>query len=309
VAVSSPVLESDGRTGASAPPACAWCQAPLDDARHLSGRVRCRRCGAETTDPWPTDAELEAAYGDWYRPPTGRFAGAGDVILRRFRARLAERLDHIAPSGPILDVGAGDGVLVDALRARRRATTGLERKPVRHDLHAGELEALTGPYAAIVFWHSLEHLRAPGEALRHAADRLMPGGVLVLSLPNVGSWQARAFGDRWFALDLPRHLVHVPAPAVTSRLQALGLRVERTSHLRGGQVVFGWLHGLTGTMPGHPDLYAAIRRPEARDRPLSPARRATTLGVAAALFPVAAAAAAAEAAARRGGTVYVEARK
>ena len=109
----------------------------------------------------------------------------------------------------------------------------------------------------------------PGEALRRAADLLMPGGVLVVSLPNVESWQARAFGDRWFALDLPRHLVHVPAPALIARIESLGLRVQRTSHLRGGQVVFGWLHGLTGALPGHPDLYAAIRRPEARDRPLS----------------------------------------
>jgi hypothetical protein len=93
------------------------------------------------------------------------------------------------------------------------------------------------------------------------------------------------------------------------RLESLGLRVERTSHLRGGQVVFGWLHGLTGALPGHPDLYAAIRRPEARHRPLSPMRRRATLAAAAVLFPAAAVAAGAEAAADHGGTVYVEARK
>jgi hypothetical protein len=103
--------------------------------------------------------------------------------------------------------------------------------------------------------------------------------------------------------------VHVPAPLVTERLRSLGLSVDRTSYLRGGQVVFGWLHGLTGTLPGHPDLYAAIRRPEARDRPLSPGRRASTLAAAGALFPVATGAAGAEAAAQRGGTFYVEARK
>jgi SAM-dependent methyltransferase len=309
VLVSSPVVESRGRAGASAPPACAWCQGPLDGAQRLAGRLRCRRCGAETTDPWPSDAELEAAYGDWYRPRTGRFSGAGDLVLRRLRARLASRVDRLAPPGPILDVGAGDGVLVDALRARGRSTTGLERKPVRTDLRAGEIEALTGPYAAVVFWHSLEHLRAPGEALRRAAELLVPGGVLVISLPNVGSWQARVFGDRWFALDLPRHLVHVPAEALIGRIESLGLRVQRTSHLRGGQVVFGWLHGLAGALPGHPDLYAAIRRPEARAAPLSPARRAAALAAGAALFPAATVAAGAEAVARRGGTIYVEARK
>jgi SAM-dependent methyltransferase len=309
VRVSSPVLESDGRAGAHAPPACAWCRGPLDGARPLTGRLRCPHCGADTTDPWPSDAELEAAYGDWYRPPTGRFAGAGDVLLRRFRASLARRVDRIAPPGAVLDVGAGDGALVDALRGLGRPTVGLERKPVREHMQAGEIEELEGPYAAIVFWHSLEHLRAPADALRHAADRLQPGGVLVLSLPNSASWQARVFGDRWFALDLPRHLVHVPAPAVAQRLRALDLTVERTSHVRGGQVVFGWLHGFTGALPGHPDLYAAIRRPEARARRLAPGRRAAALGAATAFLPAALATAGAEAAARRGGTIYVEARK
>jgi SAM-dependent methyltransferase len=310
VRVSSPVLESDGRAGAHAPAACAWCHRPLDRAQRLTGRLRCPHCGADTTDPWPTDAELEAAYGHWYRPPGGRFAGAGDVVLRRFRARLARRIDRIAPPGPVLDVGAGDGALLDALGRLGRPTVGLERKPVREDLQAGEIEELgSDRYAAIVFWHSLEHLRAPADALRHAAERLQPGGVLVLSLPNAASWQARVFGDRWFALDLPRHLVHVPAPAVARRLADLGLTVERTSFVRGGQVVFGWLHGFVGTLPGHPDLYAAIRRPEARERRLSPGRRASALGAATALLPAAAAAAGAEAAVRRGGTVYVEARK
>lgn len=66
------------------------------------------------------------------------------------------------------------------------------------------------------------------------------------------------------ALDLPRHLVHLPSAALIDRLRSLGLAVERISYWRGGQVVFGWLHGLVGMLPGHPDLYDAIRRPEAQ---------------------------------------------
>ena len=176
-------------------------------------------------------------------------------------------------------------------------------------MRSGEITDLEGPFAAVVFWHSLEHLRAPADTLREAVDRLLPGGVVVLSLPNSASWQSRAFGERWFALDVPRHLVHLPAPAVLRRLGELGLGIERTSYIRGGQVVFGWLHGFVGTLPGRPDLYAAIRRPEARQDQLSPATRVAALATATALLPAATAAAGAEAAAHRGGTVYVEARK
>ena len=81
------------------------------------------------------------------------------------------------------------------------------------------------------------------------------------------------------------------------------------SHARGGQIAFGWLQGLVGLLPGRPDLYDALRRPEARRRPLTGARRAATIAAGAALSPVAVAASAVEIGAGRGGTVYVEARR
>jgi hypothetical protein len=160
-----------------------------------------------------------------------------------------------------------------------------------------------------VFWLSLEHLRDPAAALDRATALLEPGGVVAIAVPNLGSWQARCFGARWFHLDLPRHLVHLSAGALCAGLERRGLEVRRVSHWRGGQLVFGWLHGLLGTLPGRPDLYSAIRRPEARGRTIAPGQRAAVLAAAVAVAPVAAALAGAEVAARAGGTVYVEARR
>lgn len=137
--------------------------------------------------------------------------GIGDAILRRTRGRLARRVDRIAPAGPVLDVGAGDGALLDALTARGRQALGLEREGTRPDVRAAELSDIDGTWAAIVFWHSLEHLRNPGPEIERAAALLAPGGVLVIAVPNADSLQAQLFGDRWLALDLPRHLVHLPS--------------------------------------------------------------------------------------------------
>jgi SAM-dependent methyltransferase len=292
------------------PQACVWCGWPIDStATRLSGRVRCANCGVANTDPWPTEADLDAAYGSWYRPSSGRFSWLGDAILRRTRGRLARRLDRIAPPGPVLDVGAGDGALLDALAARGRRVLGLEREANRPDVRAAGPADVGGGWAAIVFWHSLEHLPNPGEELKRAAGLLGPEGVLVIAVPNAVSIQARVFGDRWLALDLPRHLVHLPADALVERLRSLGLVVERVSHWRGGQVLFGWLHGFVGALPGHPDLYDAIRRPDARRRQISSPTRILVLTSAALLAPLAAIAAAVEVAARCGGTVYVESRR
>jgi hypothetical protein len=286
---------------------CRWCGAPLGPAGRQAGRRRCAGCGAATTDPWPTPEELELAYAR-YRPESGRFAGIGDAVLRRTRARLAERINAEAPPGPVLDVGAGDGTLIDALRARGREAVGLERDSRRPDLCEADVTELDGRWSAIVFWHSLEHLPDAGPAIDHAGRHLSPGGMLLVAVPNSSSLQALVFGDRWFHLDLPRHLVHLPARALTARLRSLGLTVTRVSHWRGGQLVFGWLHGLVGSLPGRPDLYDAIRRPEARTRPMTGRTRALALAAGAILLPVAVLATLVEVALRRGGTVYVEAR-
>jgi methyltransferase family protein len=307
VSVSSSRVRVEDEAGGRA---CAWCGHVLGStATNLRGRIRCDACGVANTHPWPTEAELNAAYGDWYRPSSGRFSGVGDAVLRRTRGLLARRLDRIAPPGRILDVGAGDGALLDALSARGREARGLEREATRPDVIASAITELSGEWAAIVFWHSLEHLPDAGRAIDHAASLLAARGVVVVAVPNAASLQARLFGNRWLALDLPRHLVHLPADALIERLRQSSLEVRRVSYWRGGQVMFGWVHGLVGMLPGHPDLYDAIRRPAARRERVSGWGRVATLAAGTLLAPVAALATVVEIAAGRGGTVYVEARR
>lgn len=290
--------------------ACVWCGAPLDQGERLKGRVRCSQCGVGTISPWPSEAELEQAYGGWYRPASGRFSGFGDRMLRRTRGRSARRLRQIAPPGPILDVGAGEGVLVEALRREGREATGLDPFAGGPHVQKGDLSGEEeGAWAAVVFWHSLEHLPEPAVELEGAVRLLQAGGVIVIAVPNSDSLQAKLFGDNWLALDPPRHLVHLTSRALRTRLRELGLRVERVSYLRGGQVVFGWLHGLVGMLPGSPSLYDAIRRREARSAPISGGRRAAIVLAAVLLLPPALAATVLEVCSRRGGTVYVEARR
>lgn len=289
---------------------CAWCgSAAQPRAARLA---RCPRCGAATTWPPPDIEELEQAYSGWYRPPGGRFPGAVDRLLHHSRASLARRLDQIAPAGPVLDVGAGEGTLVRALRARGREALGLERESGAEGVIAAdilEFQERRGEWAAVTFWHSLEHIAAAGRAVDQAVDLLAPRGVLVVAVPNLDSWQSRAFGSDWFHLDVPRHLVHLPGRTLIEGIRARGLQVERVSWWRGGQEVFGWLYGLVRALPGRPNLYSAIRRPEARSDPMTAPQRLGSLLAASALSPLAVALAAAEAVSGDGGSVYLEARR
>jgi SAM-dependent methyltransferase len=297
-----------------APPAdeCAWCGHHFggDDTRR-PGRIRCSKCGVATTSPWPSDEQLGEAYAVWYRPTEGRFSGVGDAVLKRTRSALANRLHKALPKGPVLDVGAGDGTLIEAFRRHGREAVGVDPYASGDNPHvrAVQFEDMTGDWSAVIFWHSLEHLRRPVRSLRHATELVVPGGVLVVAVPNARSLQARLFSDRWLALDLPRHLVHISPPALLSEIEAAGFRVERVSYLRGGQVMFGWLHGLVGRLPGHPDLYDTIRRSEARQATQSPGFRLYALAAAAVALPLAAVGTAIEVATRTGGSIYVQARR
>jgi SAM-dependent methyltransferase len=264
-----------------------------------------------TTSPSPSDEQLAAACAVSSRPSAGLFSRIRDAVLRRTRLALVDHLRWMLPRGPVLDVGAGDGTLVRAFRQRGRTAIGVNPYASGSDpqVRAVEFADMTGSWSGVIFWHSLEHLRQPVQALRHAAALLVPGGVLLVAVPNATSLQARLFGDRWLALDRSRHLVHLTPAALLAQIEDLGFRIERVSYLRGGRLLSGWLHGIVGWLPGHPDLAGGIGRGEARPTARSLAFRLYAVVAAVAVLPLALIGTAIEVATRSSGTVYVEARR
>jgi methionine biosynthesis protein MetW len=168
--------------------------------------------------------------------------------LRAARSRAYESLRpevaELVPRGArrVLDLGCASGALGAELRARQGAeVVGVEVDPayaeaaaarldrvVEGDVEelaaAGELESL-GRFDCLVAADVLEHLRDPWGALRAVVELLEPGGVAVVSLPNVrfwpvlwslaarGRWDRRAQGVcdrdhlRWFTLRDARELL------------------------------------------------------------------------------------------------------
>jgi SAM-dependent methyltransferase len=211
--------------------------------------VRCAHCGLAFTDPRPTATAMDAYYPDAYHGVDAASAGAAlEAWYRRRQHREAVRwLCRRRPRrGLLLDVGCGAGDLLCALRdagwdvrgiepgpagvaaARRR---GLAVEPGRFDVAAADGGAGDGPerYEVIVFSGVLEHLHDPLAALRRARGHLAPGGlVAVLHVPLFDSPEARTFGARWLALDLPRHLTHFERATVPRLAAAAGLGIEST---------------------------------------------------------------------------------
>jgi SAM-dependent methyltransferase len=233
-------------------PTCAWCEQPLAyGPLRAFGQLRCEHCGATTALDW--SAEREPVRTPLLSAPvraSHRLCTLGEAARRRTRRRLATRIARVAPPGPVLDVGSGDGLLLDALRATGRLTTGIVAGGSELETAAGiqhaEITELGGRYAAIVFWQSLGWLRAPGVALDHAAALLKPGGLLAIAQPSATRVQARALGGRLLAPGAPRHRVLIPPQTLIERLRALGLQVDRIDHLLDISTPGGWMGNVLG---------------------------------------------------------------
>ena len=161
------------------------------------------------------------------------------------RATANRLLDLIAahvPSGRLLDVGCGHGLLLDEARKRGYETVGLElsREAARHaretlglDVRELPLEAFgegrngdsPGEFDAIVLADVLEHLDDPVAAIDTCARLLRPGGVLCIVTPDPSSVTARAAGARWWGY-LPAHTVLLPRKTLRELISARGLVIS-----------------------------------------------------------------------------------
>jgi SAM-dependent methyltransferase len=311
---------------------CPACGATLSPWRtvassepRLDGRRyelwRCEECGSAVTAdaPAPDDADALADLHDSgaYRPGTPRLYRTALPLLRAFDARRLALLRRLAmPPARVLDAGAGQGRFVAAARAAGYDAFGIEpaqrglgraralAAPV-HGVSIQEADIATGSLDAVTLWHVLEHLADPAAALKRIAGWLRPGGGLLLSVPNLGSAQARLGGERWYHLDVPRHRTHFTPAGVTRLLERSGLAPVAVHHLLLEHNPYGmWQTGVNRLTRQPSYLFNVLKR----NAPPAPRDLAVSL-LALPLAPVAAAAELTAGVARRGGTVAVLARR
>jgi 2-polyprenyl-6-hydroxyphenyl methylase/3-demethylubiquinone-9 3-methyltransferase len=101
-----------------------------------------------------------------------------------------------------LDVGCGAGLLVEPLARLGAKVTAVDASAelisvarshaaamrLEIDYRAGAVEELKGSFDLITCMEVIEHVADPAAFLRALAQRLAPGGLLILSTPNATSW-------------------------------------------------------------------------------------------------------------------------
>ena len=287
---------------ASACPACASPRiVPVDefaipqDARRR--RVRfisgCRDCGVLFSNPQPLPEQLAAFYsegGEWatrhaerlrwletksrQNPPRKkRLVGGGkrDVL---FDAIAPYAPVHAPPSGAsALDVGCGDGKMLDWLKRHGWETYGIEPSMdvafIRH-------QRLSSPpqdhrFGFIILNHVLEHIGDPLGLLHQISGALRDDGVLFISVPGIDGLPEH--GDLRYCVNGNNHPLCFSETCLRGLLARAGLAAIARLDSQALDNAF------TKGSPLRLRLLAArtARAPVLPDRPLNSAVRALAL--------------------------------
>ena len=282
--------------------------------------VECRQCRLIRLHPQPEPGELRAYYlpGYWLAPGTTvteRLEEWFRRLVLRDRLHFVERtLNELEAAGMVLDVGCGDGLLLEMLAERGRTNlAGLDssleaataaRTRAGVPVICGNLaRAPFGPgsCSVVTMFQVLDHLDQPTSYLDAARELLAPEGRLIVQVPNVACWQFLLLGERWNGIDVPRHLLGFRLADLETLLENCGFEVLRRKHFSLRDNPAGMASSLA------PRLDPMARR--LRHAPETTAARLwkdaifLTLAVACLPFTLL------EAACRAGSTVMMEARK
>ncbi|MGH3826530.1 MAG: class I SAM-dependent methyltransferase [Pseudonocardiaceae bacterium] len=257
---------------------CPWCDGTdlsirletTDLLQRKPGRFtleQCRTCRHIFQNPRLTPSGLDFYYRDFYDGLGERqwervFAMQG----RPYRGR-AEMPGAFTTPKAWLDVGTGYGhfcraarevwpdTVFDGLDQNASVEEGQRRGWVDRG-YRGEFIALVGElagqYDVVSMHHYLEHTREPLDELNTAAKVLLPGGYLLIEVPDPEFRLGRVFGRFWMAWFQPQHQHMIPLDNLLAALADRGfspVAVQRGAAHLGGDLTLSLMLAINACAP------------------------------------------------------------
>jgi len=153
-----------------------------------------------------------------------------------FLSALKKVSKYIPPPGAcVLDIGTAGGAFLDAATQYGYDASGME--PSAYLVEKGKQRGLrieqgvieshsfqSQSFDMVCLWDVIEHLPDPKASLIEIRKLLKPGGILLVNFPDIGTWQARLAGRRfWWILSV--HLHHFTRRSIANICDRTGFDV------------------------------------------------------------------------------------
>lgn len=214
---------------------------------HAYQVAHCEACTGEFLEPQPTDDVLAGIYTeDYFFAQTTDAERDRHAYLKSASARKTlGRLGGTAGSGArLLDIGCGTGDFLREAVNAGYAVTGVEFSPssaataaarVSGTVIQGTLESAAfadGSFDVVASSDVIEHVRDPLSFAREVRRILKPGGVAIISTPDLDSWSHRLLGRRWVEYKI-EHLLYFNHRSLELLLREAGFtQIELRPHVK-----------------------------------------------------------------------------
>jgi len=270
--------------------ACNQCGA--HDARLLFVKqgyrlVQCTHCALAFIDNPPTTEALArhysaaAGYHDALRDPLSRAYAEMEAVARQH----LKVVSRAAQRGHLLDVGCSSGLFLDQARAAGFGVTGIEysdasaefaRNHFGIDVKAGavaDADFARESFDIVTMFDVIEHVPDPSADLRKIYNLLKPGGLFVVSTPDIdglfprASYAAAGMIDHWPHPEPPSHLFQFSKKTLSAMLRKTGFEPGGVTDTH---MPLAYSFGSLATLARAPKMlaYAAVFAPLTRLGPL-----------------------------------------
>lgn len=203
--------------------------------------VRCPECELCITQAHPDQESIGKYYAsEDYISHSDTSQGVINRLYHAVRSYMLDKKQSLVEKhgrkGKLLDIGAGTGYFAAHMQDAGWDVLSLEPDPgaraigeKRFNLQMQDIDTLhnlpDASFEVITMWHVLEHVHNLNADLAKISKLLRPDGLLVIAVPNPTSVDARKYGEKWAAYDVPRHLWHFAPKSMKTLLDKHGLDV------------------------------------------------------------------------------------
>lgn len=195
---------------------------------------KCLNCSHLYTNPRVVESKIGPYYDnpDYISHTNDNASLFGQVYQRLRDINLKRKLSYVNKvfqnSGDVLDYGCGTGQFLNTLVNDDKSVLGVEinegarEQAQKYAPVFSSISEVQTRLEVITMWHVLEHVYDLRGLLGEFKKRLIPGGHLIVAVPNPESFDAQHYGMHWAAWDVPIHIHHFTQRSVKTLMESEG---------------------------------------------------------------------------------------